>query len=320
MQIPPSLPLHESYQWCGFQPSSISLVFSTDGRILASLSLDCSVKLFDVTSGHPICSILLDAGIYPLVLHWTDKNEFLLSTSDALVSYWTVDAKAEKVTLRSTVPHLFPSAIHHMSTHFRAKELLVLAVYDNSCEVFQFTKGVWKPRARVTGGGLILAAQFLSDNIVFVAFREGPPQFWNVTANSLSNVSGWSHATRIHSVSFHAPSTATKLNQDGNIELVVFRDDDVQCYRVIMQPLAHLQWRRTLGRFGECIPSGKLVKWGERVTLVSCRSQELLAFDLDPNVLTPSNKLASVVTQTFTLGSGGVNAFTAFADSSTRLT
>ncbi|EJD38387.1 hypothetical protein AURDEDRAFT_172630 [Auricularia subglabra TFB-10046 SS5] len=176
MQIPPSLPLHESYHWCGFQRSSSSLAFSTDGRTLASLSLDCSIKLFDVTSGHPICSILLDAGIYPLVLHWTEKNEFLLSTSDALVSYWTVDMKARQVTLRSTVPHLFPTAVHHMSTYPRTRGLLLLAVYDNSCEAFHFVSGFWKPRARVTGGGLILAAQLLSDNVALVAFREGPPQ------------------------------------------------------------------------------------------------------------------------------------------------
>ncbi|EJD35669.1 hypothetical protein AURDEDRAFT_175248 [Auricularia subglabra TFB-10046 SS5] len=224
MHVPPSLTLRKSYEWHGFQTSSISLSFSTDGRILASASLDSSLKLFDVTSGMPISSILLDPGVIPVVVHWTDKNIFLLSTSDALITSWIVDVDTRQVALQNTIPRLFPAAVHKISTRLTGKDCLLIAVYDNNCEAFRLTNGIWRPRSRVTSsGGSVLAAEPLSNTSAIIIFREDAPRFWDITTNELSHVPGWQPETRIHSVTFYAASAnALKSNQDGDLELVLF--------------------------------------------------------------------------------------------------
>ena len=187
----------------------MSFSFSPDGKTLATGSVDRTVKLWDISTGKQIRTIL-GHGAWVSSVHWSADGRFLMSGDrDGLIKLWNMDAKEVPVWPEQ-------KAISLSATTFTPEnELLAIGhASDRSLKLWNLTNG--RVMADLGTAGTVMSATFSKDAALVAAAVTPEIRIYSVAGRLISTL----EASGVDVFSLEFSQDGTKLlsgDRRGNV-------------------------------------------------------------------------------------------------------
>jgi WD40 repeat protein/uncharacterized caspase-like protein len=197
-----------------------SVAFSPDGKTLASSSHDHTIKLWDVSTGTELRSLMGHSDSVNSVAFSPDGNTLASGSSDNTISLWDVGTGAE---LRRLEGHSEPINSVAFSTDGK---ILASGSIDFTVKLWRVSTGV--ELRTLKGDSGVLSIAFSADGKILVSGnRDKPIKLWDVSTGvelrSLEGHSGFVPSVAVDSVAF---------SPDGKILVSGSRDNTVSLWDV----------------------------------------------------------------------------------------